>query len=77
MQIKPGQKYRHYKGHDCKVIGIGRHSETLEELVFYIQLGINEEYGENSVWARPMKMWFEEVELAGKKVPRFVLVSEK
>lgn len=72
MEIKKGQLYRHYKDHICKVIGVGRHTETLEELIFYIQLGNNPKFGENSVWARPRFMWFEEVEWRGKKVKRFV-----
>ena len=28
-------KYRHYKGKEYEVIGIARHSETLEESVIY------------------------------------------
>lgn len=28
-------KYRHYKGKHYEVIGMARHSETLEELVVY------------------------------------------
>lgn len=63
--IKPG-KYRHYKGKEYEVIGIARHSETLEELVMYRAL-----YGERDMWVRPLTMFFEEVEIDGKKMPRF------
>jgi hypothetical protein len=59
-------RYRHYKGHEYKVLGIGIHSETLEELVIYKSL-----YGEGLIWLRPIKMFFETVEVDGKTQPRF------
>jgi hypothetical protein len=31
-EIRPG-RYRHYKGKEYTVLGVARHSETLEELV--------------------------------------------
>jgi hypothetical protein len=63
--IRPG-RYRHYKGHEYTVLGVGRHSETLEEFVVYRQ-----EYGDHGLWVRPAAMFLETVELEGKKVPRF------
>lgn len=48
------------------MIGIARHSETLEELVVYRPL-----YGDHGLWVRSRKMFFESVELDGCKVPRF------
>ncbi|MCX6763502.1 MAG: DUF1653 domain-containing protein [Candidatus Moranbacteria bacterium] len=64
-------KYRHYKGNKYEVIGIAKHSETLEDLVVYRAL-----YGENELWVRPVKMFFEEVEVDGKKIPRFEYIGE-
>jgi len=65
QEIIPG-RYRHYKGHEYIVIGIARHSETMEELVIYRQ-----EYGDKALWVRPKQMFLETVEVDGKIVPRF------
>ena len=64
-------KYKHYKGKLYEVIGVARHSETLEELVVYKALYKSDEFGENALWVRPKKMFFENVIVNGKKVPRF------
>lgn len=68
-KIRPG-KYRHYKGKDYEVVGVAHHSETLEELVVYRAL-YKTEYGINALWVRPKAMFLEEVEVDGKKIPRF------
>lgn len=67
--IKLG-KYRHYKGKEYEVLGIAKHSETLEELVVYRAL-----YGEHEIWVRPLAMFLEVVEIDGNKVPRFAFVN--
>jgi len=59
-------KYRHYKGNKYELVGIAKHSETLEELVVYRAL-----YGNHDLWVRPLKMFLEEVEVKRKKIPRF------
>ncbi len=74
-QIKLG-RYRHYKGKLYQVIGIARHSETKEELVVYRALYQSEEFGENALWVRPKKMFLEDVEVNGKKIPRFQYVGD-
>ncbi len=56
--------YEHYKGKLYEVIGVARHSETLEKLVVYID-------GDGEFWVRPLAMFAELVEVNGKKVPRF------
>ena len=59
-------KYRHYKGGEYEVIGVAKHSETLEEMVVYRAL-----YGEGGIWVRPAYMWDEPVNVNGKTVKRF------
>lgn len=61
----PG-RYRHYKGGEYEVIGLCRHSETLDVLVAYRAL-----YGERGLWVRPVAMWTETVEVDGQQVARF------
>lgn len=63
--LKTGQLYQHYKGHIYRIIGIARHSETLEEMVVYVS---NE--NEADLWVRPRVM-FEETLPNG--TPRFKL----
>jgi hypothetical protein len=66
--VEPG-RYRHYKGNEYTVLGVARHSETLEELVVYRQ-----EYGEHGLWVRPAVMFAETVVVDGKTMPRFALL---
>ena len=66
---RPGL-YRHFKGHDYRVIGLARHSETHEPLVVYQAL-----YGERGLWVRPAARFTEEVEIAGQRQPRFARVA--
>ena len=61
-------RYRHYKGKNYQVIGVAKHSETLEELVVYKALYNNKV---SKLWVRPKKMFLEEVEVEGKKQLRF------
>ena len=69
MAIRTG-RYRHYKGKDYFLLGVARHSETDEELAVYRQ-----EYGDRSLWVRPLQMFVEKVNLNGEEVPRFRCVE--
>ncbi len=73
MKIQLG-KYQHYKGKEYEVIGIAKHSETLEELVIYKALYQME--GEN-LWVRPLKMFTENIVSEGKEMPRFKFQGNK
>ena len=66
--------YRHYKGKLYQVNGLAMHSETMEDLVLY------EALYENNVashWARPLKMFMEDVIVDGKVRPRFDYIGNK
>ncbi len=65
-------RYRHFKGRDYEVLGVARHSETLEEFVVYRPL-----YGDRGLWVRPLRMFTETVERDGKRQPRFVYVGQE
>ncbi len=69
MEVKIG-KYRHFKGNEYEVMGIAKHSETLEEMVIYKAL-----YGDGEYWVRPLAMWNETVERDGKTFKRFTYIG--
>jgi hypothetical protein len=69
-------KYQHYKGKFYEVIGVARHSETLEEMVVYRALYNSKEFGKNALWVRPKKMFLEKIMVDGKKMPRFRYVGK-
>jgi hypothetical protein len=63
--IAPGI-YEHFKGQRYEVVGVGRHTETDEALVFYRQL-----YGDYAFWMRPAAMFADAVERDDYSGPRF------
>jgi hypothetical protein len=67
----PAGRYRHYKGGEYDVIGVARHSETLEALVVYRPL-----YDDSGWWVRPHAMFFGDVEIDGVRRARFVRVDD-
>ena len=69
-EIKLG-KYEHYKKLSYEVLGVVRHSETLEKLVLYKAL-----YGDHGMWVRPLEMFKENVVIEGREVPRFRYVGD-
>lgn len=59
-------RYRHYKGGEYEVIGVARHSETLEPMVVYRPL-----YNETGLWVRPHAMFIGQIEIDGVLRRRF------
>ena len=62
--------YLHYKNLRYEVLGVVRHSETLEHLVLYKAL-----YGAQGLWVRPLAMFIENVTVDGASMPRFKLIE--
>jgi hypothetical protein len=66
LPAAPLGRYRHYKGNEYELVGVARHSETLEPMVVYRPL-----YGEGALWVRPYAMFFENVVIDGIEQRRF------
>lgn len=64
-------KYRHFKGNEYEVMGVAKHSETLDKFVVYRAL-----YGERGLWVRPKAMFLEEIQRDGKMMKRFEFVGD-
>lgn len=75
--VKAGERYRHHKGKEYIIIAVGKHSETLEDMVVYQGQYNDPKFGNNPVWIRPKKMFTEKVVFNGKEVNRFELVGGK
>ena len=56
-EIKINGLYRHFKNRYYIVEGIAYDSETQEKMVIY-----RAQYGDNSLWVRPLKMFLSEVD---------------
>ena len=61
--------YQHYKGNYYQVIGICRHSETLEEMVVYRAL-----YADYGLWVRPRQIFETLINYNGLEQPRFQFI---
>lgn len=68
-EIKPGI-YLHFKGGEYEVINFATHSETGEKLVIYRNL-----HNTSEVWARPVEMFAEKVNVDGKETDRFTFIG--
>ena len=55
--VKPGEFYRHFKGHTVKVIAISEDTEYLNNYIV-----VYEHLGDGSIWHRPYDMFISEVD---------------
>ena len=66
-RLNTDRYFEHFKGGKYKLIGFGKDSETLEEVVIYQAL-----YGDNQIWVRPYDIFFSKVMLPDdSEVERF------
>ncbi|MGE0009666.1 MAG: DUF1653 domain-containing protein [Candidatus Babeliales bacterium] len=69
MQILPNSIYEHYKGQQYRVIAVATYSEDInQQFVIYEALYCNKV---SQIWARPLAMFLEDIEIDGKVIPRF------
>lgn len=74
IEIKEGI-WKHSKtGNEYRVLGVGKHSETLEDVVVYEALYNNPK---SRLWVRPASMFIDIVDIKGERVPRFVFIREE
>lgn len=73
MSVEPGF-FKHFKGNVYEVMGVGKHSETGEELVVYRGL-YDSPHGYGAIWIRPVAMFLETIERDGKTMRRFAPIS--
>ena len=69
-----GGLYEHYKGKRYIVHGVVKHSETLEDLVYYECLYENKL---GKMWVRPKEMFLESIIIDGKSKPRFCFIKDQ
>ena len=73
--------YKHYKGDEYEVVGLAHHTETKTPLVLYKPLysipDLEEQYNGDIVFARPIEMFTETVEINGKDIPRFEFKTDQ
>jgi hypothetical protein len=67
----PKGKYRHYKGGLYEVIGIAKHSESMDDMVIYKAL-----YGDFGIWVRPLEMFIEDIDVDGRVQKRFEFIGD-
>ena len=74
-----GDIYRHYKNKEryYEIVGVGRHTETLEDVVIYRALYDTPDFGSKPIWVRPLAMFLGTVIVDEKEVSRFERVDEK
>ena len=60
--------YQHFKGATYRLIGFAKHSETGEQMAVYRN-------SDGQLYVRPADMWEDEVEVDGKKMPRFKFIG--
>ena len=70
-RLNTDRYFEHFKGGRYKLIGFGKDSETLEDVVIYQAL-----YGDNQIWVRPYDIFFSKVLLPdGAEVDRFTEIT--
>ncbi len=65
--VHSGDRYRHFKGDEYTVIGVGKHTETLEEFVVYQLTNQTDDV----LCIRPVALFLDSVDRGEYHGPRF------
>lgn len=66
--------YQHYKGVKYLVIGLAKHSGTMEDMVIYVCLYENKRSGQH-MWVRPLSEFGIDKEKDGKTIKNFEYIG--
>lgn len=73
MKIEKNQIYKHFKGNLYKIINLGVHTETGEEMVIY------QDINNEKIWVRPLSMFISKIDKTKypkvKEEYRFTLIE--
>jgi hypothetical protein len=62
--LPPGSRYRHYKGGLYEMVGPATLESDLSAMIVYRS-------ADGALWIRPRDVFFEQIEIDGRLVPRF------
>ena len=68
-------KYRHYKGGEYEVMGVGCNESDLQEVVIYRSLYDAPDFPKGSLWVRLKESFLEKVVVDGVERPRFEFIG--
>lgn len=72
-RLSTDRYFQHFRGRKYKLIGFGKDSETLEDVVIYQAL-----YGAEHIWVRPYNIFFSKVkDERGDMVERFKEITDE
>ena len=77
MEIRIGERYRHYKGKNYTIVAFGYDADTAEKVVVYQAEYADTEFGKNAMWVRKLSEFSSTVEIAGNTIPRFERISDE
>lgn len=66
----------HYKGTQYVALGLGRHTETGEELLTYRAIVTDPTGPHSQLWVRPLDQCIDVVQHEGQTVPRFSIEEQ-
>ena len=75
MKAIVGKRYMHYKGGEYTVIAIGRLEANPGSLCVVYQAEYPTEFGETSVWIRPIENFEETIVFEGNNIERFRVIE--